>query len=115
DNNAINRKILKTQLDKLGYNYLAAENGKEAIDLVRTQYENSQASGVDSSQSLESKLGISLILMECAMPVMSGFEATRTQSGTREQCLEAGMNDCLSKPLKIKKLKKLNEWLGGEN
>ncbi|CAG8638752.1 3355_t:CDS:10, partial [Paraglomus brasilianum] len=133
DDNAINRKIVKTQLDKLGYNYLEAENGKEAVDLVQTQYENSQASGVDSSQSLESKLGISLILMDCAMPVMSGFEATRAIrslspefqtlpiialtacaiAGTREQCLEAGMNDYLTKPLKIKQLKeKLNEWLG---
>ena len=39
----------------------------EAVDLIQTQYENSQSSSMDSSQSLESKLGISLILMDCAM------------------------------------------------
>ncbi|CAG8540921.1 6752_t:CDS:10 [Paraglomus occultum] len=133
DDNAINLKIVKTQLDKLGYTYLTAANGKEAVDLIRTQYENSQTSSMDSSQSLEFKLGISLILMDCAMPVMSGFEATRAIRSInpefqtlpivaltacaiaeiREQCLEAGMNDYLTKPLRIKQLKeKLNEWLG---
>ena len=65
-------QIVKTQLDKLGYNYLTAENGKEAVDLIQTQYENSQTSSMDSSQSLESKLGISLVLMDCAMVRIDG-------------------------------------------
>ncbi|CAB5177778.1 unnamed protein product [Rhizophagus irregularis] len=66
------------------------------------------------------------------MPIMSGFDASkaiRTMSNipiialtasaipeTRERCFESGMNDYLTKPLKIGQLKdKLIQWLGDDN
>ncbi|CAG8550421.1 4726_t:CDS:10 [Paraglomus occultum] len=129
EDNAVNLKVIKAQLSKLGYQHLSAVNGKEAVEVVRKQYEaNLFASSPSSSESKK----ISLILMDCAMPIMSGFEASQAiramgpelQSlpiialtasaiaGTKEQCLEAGMSDYLTKPLKLQTLEgKLLEWL----
>ena len=68
----------------MGYHYITAENGKEAVDLVQTQYEknlssssfDSQTNSMDSFPSLEFKLGISLILMDCAMVSVDRVSST---------------------------------------
>ncbi|KAG9307824.1 hypothetical protein G9A89_023389 [Geosiphon pyriformis] len=128
EDNPINMKVILHQLTKLGYQSLSATNGQEAIDIVQGEIGDS----IDSDVSTP-KTRISLILMDCAMPVMSGFDASRAirgmkppqseipiialtasaAKGTRDKCLESGMSDYLTKPLKLLQLKsKLIQWLG---
>lgn len=93
------------QLKKLGHQVALVNNGREAID------------GLEHNQ-------FDVILMDCNMPELDGFEATRrlrqdprdrdiriipmtanVMQGDRERCLAAGMNDCVSKPTRIEDLK----------
>lgn len=115
DDNEINRRVLKAMLNKLGHSIIEAASGKEAIDIVRT--------GID----------IDLILMDCEMPGMNGFEATgkirqwqygqadkvcqiialtaHTLEEHIEQCLASGMDGHLSKPLHLQELRELIDQL----
>jgi len=114
EDNPINQKVALMQLGKLGYMATVANNGHEALDLL-------------------AKRPYDLILMDCQMPVMDGFEVTRkireketvtgihtpiiamtanAMEGYRERCISAGMDDYLSKPTNLKELKeKLDYWL----
>jgi len=115
EDNAINQKLALTLLAKWGHQVELAANGREALDLCTTQ-------------------AFDLILMDMQMPEMSGLEATaeirrreaaapatrrmpiialtaNAMQGDRERCLNAGMNDYLSKPLKSVELQaKLDAW-----
>lgn len=114
EDHPINQEVALLLLRGLGFEAHVAENGQQAVEIVkRTSY--------------------SLIFMDCQMPEMDGFEATRSirnleiQSsknvpivamtadaveGSREQCLTAGMDDYISKPIDPDVLKVILErWL----
>ena len=115
EDNIINQKLAQNFLDKLGYRVDVVANGQEAV------------------QALEF-INYDLVLMDCQMPVMDGFEATslirdkqskvlnhdvtiiavtaNAMTKDREECTEAGMNDYLSKPVKRNLLAAIMEkWL----
>ncbi|MBF0146932.1 MAG: PAS domain S-box protein [Magnetococcales bacterium] len=114
EDNIVNQKVTLLQLKKLGYAAHAVTNGKDAVEAVmRAPY--------------------ALILMDCQMPVMDGFEATHAirrldrsnsghipiiamtanaMKGDRERCLNSGMDDYMSKPVSPSTLReKLKFWI----
>jgi len=119
DDNEINRQVALQMLQDLGYRTASAENGEEAIAALV------EAPVDDPFQ---------LILMDCQMPVMDGYQTTgqiraahspvpnsaitivamtaNAMKGDREKCLAAGMDDYLPKPVNIDHLReRLLYWL----
>lgn len=112
EDNAINQLVTRGMLLKLGYRVRTADNGAEALELLRRE-------SVDG------------VLMDCQMPVMDGFATCRalrgmptcadlpvlaitahSHTGDRERCLAAGMSDYLAKPVKFEELRTLlHDWL----
>ena len=115
DDHPPNRTILLQQLRRLGYAADVAGDGREAVAAVmRTRYE--------------------LVLMDCLMPEVDGFEATRqiraweqrsgnhvpivamtanAMEGDREACLRAGMDDYIAKPVRLAQLRRIVERYAG--
>jgi signal transduction histidine kinase/CHASE3 domain sensor protein/ActR/RegA family two-component response regulator len=114
EDNQVNQIIIAKMLERLGVRCDVAGNGKEVIEAVQMR-------------------PYDLILMDCHMPEMDGYEATsfiresksiannripiiamtaNALKGDREKTLAAGMDDYLSKPLDIKKVRSvLAKWL----
>lgn len=110
DDNKVNQKLGMTVLKRLGCKITIANNGREAVQAVKTK-------------------DFSVIFMDCRMPSMDGFEATRqirklesegtaksdkpgkplpvlaltanVTASNKQECLDAGMNDLLQKPCKV--------------
>jgi signal transduction histidine kinase/DNA-binding response OmpR family regulator len=115
EDNAINQKVALSLVSNLGCRADVAANGEEAVEALKM-------------------INYDLVLMDCMMPVMDGFEATAAirdpESGVlnhripiiamtanampedREACLKAGMDDYLMKPVKKKELAMIfDKWL----
>ncbi|NOQ90747.1 MAG: response regulator [Gammaproteobacteria bacterium] len=117
EDNPINQMVAQKMLEKIGLKPALANNGVEALSVLNEQ-------------------SFDLVLMDCQMPEMDGFDATReirrldiktldqkplpivamtanVMSGDRERCLDVGMDDYIGKPVQRDQLASvLKKWLG---
>lgn len=118
EDNRMNRVLAQNILEDIGAHVVCADNGKHALDAVR--------SGDD----------IDIILMDCNMPEMDGYAATKEirkfyaskqkhtpiialtanmMKGDKEKCLEAGMDDFMAKPIRKFDIDNtIKNWLGSD-
>jgi PAS domain S-box-containing protein len=116
EDNPVNQSVARAMIKRMGYQMDIVANGQETIEALRL-------------------IPYDLVLMDCQMPEMDGFEATRlirmeesnvlncnipiiamtasAMKGDKERCLQAGMNDFIAKPVRMSELERmLAAWLG---
>ena len=109
EDNEVNKMLVLELLQEEDYQVSTASNGQEALDIL-------------------DKEKFECVLMDCQMPIMDGYQATRAirkmgntvpiigltadaMSGDKKKCIDAGMNDYSSKPFKIRELLSLlDKW-----
>lgn len=115
EDNRVNQIVVQKILEKMGLKVSLAENGVEAIEILKREQ-------------------INLILMDCLMPEMDGYQATQNirlglageknsgivivaitanaMKGDKEKCLASGMDDYIAKPVSSEEIEKmLKKWL----
>lgn len=114
EDNELNREVINMQLSTLGYTAKVAADGSEALILWKEQT-------------------FGLVLTDCHMPEMDGFELARairkeeansgghipivaitanTMAEERDRCIDSGMDDCLTKPVELDDLDRvICKWL----
>lgn len=118
EDNPINQEVAVGMLRKMGYQTDVADNGEVALQMMNMKHYD-------------------VVLMDCQMPVLDGYSATRTvrqweldgrprtciiamtahaMAGDRDLCAQAGMDDYIAKPIKAEVLRQvLKHWLSGDN
>lgn len=112
EDNAVNQRVGQRLLEKLGYQVDVVTNGKEAVAALRSRF-------------------YPVILMDCQMPEMDGYAATaairemqtaerrsailaltaNVMAGERDNCIAAGMDDYIPKPIQMRELaEKMEKW-----
>jgi CheY-like chemotaxis protein len=116
EDNTINQDVALGQLERLGYTADVVANGRDALESL-------------------SRVSYDIVLMDCMMPEMDGYEATKrireserqngkkrlhiiamtanAMQGDRDKCIAAGMDDYVSKPVQLAELRRaIEKWKG---
>ena len=111
DDNLVNRQIGLKILEKLGHSITLAENGNQAVEIIKKNH-------------IDNQTPFDLVLMDCQMPEMDGFDATKsirklqitvpiialtanTSNEDKQRAFDSGMNDFLTKPFKVDEIQEV--------